>query len=562
MAKHTIALLSLSSIHHGGFNVVNAFLPPSLQSKILPCSNNNVARTNLFLTTIDGSLPLDFAVNEVDVLYEQRTPLTYDASLERYVPIVATKNKEKRMSPEASGDTFKITTALKNSPPARLFLRTQTKIISLLKVAFVPEGVTNSYYTFVKWRVVQRFINSNVHVLGTQSLLLGLGLKNKDLGVTAALNWVLKDTLGKIVRLIWASKMGRKFDSDAKRWRFRSSLLYALGNGFEIITYIFPSLFLLLATCANAFKQVSMLTSSATRTSIYNSFRTRENIGDITAKGEAQISVVDLLGIASGVCLSRFIHMDVRSVVAAYLTMQLLELYCYYHMIGSVEFKVLNFERLVQVVQNFVKSQTAGQPVGIPTPQEMAKTEKIFLPPKHLARRTIAFGSLGRAKLSPDELVSLLKIFQNERFMLVVGVDVKNKSRQQWSSPKSPTIILQENCHIVLHADANNVDIVKSTLALSLLRQSLAKKDPNQLWRSRDCMDEIKRACQEADTWFPLLLRTLSDKGWAPPARFMFGRVTMRAEWPLQSRAKQQLPIQLIDQTTSAKDSTNGSIIE
>ena len=77
-----------------------------------------------------------------------------------------------------------------------------------------------------------------------------------------------------------------------------------------------------------------MLTSSATRNALYNSFKridgvdggkssdsvhgrnstvtggrrrsggASENIGDITAKGEAQIAVVDLLGIASGICLS------------------------------------------------------------------------------------------------------------------------------------------------------------------------------------------------------------------------------------------------------------------
>lgn len=71
-----------------------------------------------------------------------------------------------------------------------------------------------------------------------------------------------------------------------------------------------------------------MLTSSATRNALYNSFRKldgsndggnasnsttvgyrrgsggSENIGDITAKGEAQIAVVELFGIASGICLS------------------------------------------------------------------------------------------------------------------------------------------------------------------------------------------------------------------------------------------------------------------
>jgi hypothetical protein len=44
---------------------------------------------------------------------------------------------------------------------------------------------------------------------------------------------------------------------------------------------------------------------SSTRIAIYNSFRdgTREKIGDITAKGEAQIAFVDSLGMASGVTL-------------------------------------------------------------------------------------------------------------------------------------------------------------------------------------------------------------------------------------------------------------------
>jgi hypothetical protein len=216
-----------------------------------------------------------------------------------------------------------------------------------LHSAFVPEGVSESYFSYVRWRILQRFVNANVHVIGTQSLLMGLrGMQRSRiadaagggaavLGAAAATNWVLKDTLGKVVRMAWASKMGRKFDPDAKRWRFRASLIYALGNGLEVSTYLHPQYFLILAMLANSCKQMSMLTSSATRNALYNSFRRAddvsstssggtvggvnntnssagnrrgsggvENIGDITAKGEAQIAVVDLLGIVSGIFLS------------------------------------------------------------------------------------------------------------------------------------------------------------------------------------------------------------------------------------------------------------------
>jgi hypothetical protein len=265
----------------------------------------------------------------VDVRYDRRSPLKYDPESGRYLD-----NNNNSMIKTSSADT--------NTYHGRTFIQ---KCAHSLHRNFVPEGVTPSYYKFMRWRIMQRFINANVHVIGTQSLLMGLrGIQRGGavsavsgaavkggaaLGAVAATNWVLKDTLGKFVRMVWASKMGRKFDPDAKRWRYRASFIYALGNGLEVSTYLHPQYFLPLAMLANSCKQMSMLTSSATRNALYNSFKgdgvvngnivngsgdnngnasrrsgSVENIGDITAKGEAQIAVVDLLGIASGICLS------------------------------------------------------------------------------------------------------------------------------------------------------------------------------------------------------------------------------------------------------------------
>lgn len=274
----------------------------------------------------------------VDVRYDRRSPLTYDPISGRYLDAAATTNATTATNVRADDDDS--------------LLR---KASRFLHRAFVPEGVSPSYYRFMRWRILQRFANANVHVIGTQSLLMGLrgmqragggvgGGGTAALGAAAATNWVLKDTLGKLVRMAWASKMGRKFDPDAKRWRYRASFIYALGNGLEVATYLHPRYFLGLAMLANSCKQMSMLTSSATRNALYNSFKVldsdsaasgeeagggvargaspsspavagraggggrgsggSENIGDITAKGEAQIAFVDLLGIASGIYLS------------------------------------------------------------------------------------------------------------------------------------------------------------------------------------------------------------------------------------------------------------------
>lgn len=241
--------------------------------------------------------------------------------------------------------------------------------------------------------------------------------------------------------MLWA---GRSFDSDAKRWRFRSSLLYAGGSTLEVLTFACPPLFLLFATLATCLKQISMLTSTATRNAIYRSFTavrdlrpegagrrsssarsrrgtTREqsgfkrnetvaspsgrprtsafahsrpslspplshpphapplaqadtksdNIGDITAKGEAQIAIIDLLGMIVGIVAARFVIPALtagaaggdaaRGVVfprifALYLSLCALDVFAIYREIRAVVFSRLNHEVRTEVAPARISS--------------------------------------------------------------------------------------------------------------------------------------------------------------------------------------------------------------
>ncbi|KAL9190253.1 hypothetical protein ACHAXT_007464 [Thalassiosira profunda] len=576
----------------------------ALSSTASPSSELNRDKQEEIPATTNSELPQSIDVQStetttelysVDVRYNRRSPLTYDATSGRYLDAA---QAELTFSDD--------TKSVDNTIFQRCF--------EFLHSAFVPEGVSNTYYTFMRWRILQRFVNANVHVIGTQSLLMGLrGMQRSGavgtavssaakggaaLGAAAATNWVLKDTLGKVVRMAWASKMGRKFDPDAKRWRFRASLIYALGNGLEVSTYLHPQYFLVLAMLANSCKQMSMLTSSATRNALYNSFRNvdapsnaggasratnstaansrrgsggSENIGDITAKGEAQIAVVDLLGIASGICLSRAVGVNVQNVLGVWIVLQMMEIFCMYYEMRSIVYKTFNFERMYTVLGKLLQEEgddgmngsdakTGGKykfTGHIPTPEEIAAKEKIFLPPDHLARRAIAFGSPGRSVLDPDELDMLVNdVFRGEKYFLVVGEDVKNqrglssrvrlwmKKRRGGSQHIMDTgIDPEEQCHIVLHADANNLDILKGALALVILRKKLVKKmqslppssdDEPIVLRSRDYMDILRESRTEATEIFPEFLRELTKQGWRPPLRSMLGRVSARAEWKIR----------------------------
>lgn len=441
----------------------------------------------------------DPQLSEVNVAYKSRYDLTYDPTEERY------RSTQRQRS-------------------------ARPRLLSWLSVAFVPAAVTPEYYSFMRWRILQRFVNANLNVFGTQCLVLSLGVatSHAQLGaLSAALQWVLKDALGKVVRMAWASKMGSRMDSDAKRWRMRSAFSYGLGNFLEISTYMVPQFFLLLAALSNCCKQVSMLTSSSTRSAIFNTFRdgSGENIGDISAKGEAQVAIVDLVGLATGVTLSKaVVGTSIHAILSIYAILQSLELACVYRQLRAVKFRVLNFERMMTLVTAYCHG------LQMPSPTEMAKSERMFRPPNLLFRRQVAFGSLGRSKLSPNELKRLLGIFQSERFLLMVGANVKRPARQFFKSHRD---LLQENCHIVLHSEASNGDIVKSTLALHVLRRRLVESSlgPAAV-RCSDCYDLIQESLDEANELFGAFFRETSKRGWESPSKSMFGRVRMRAEWP------------------------------
>eukprot|EP00956_Cyclotella_meneghiniana_P020428 scaffold36167_cov68-Cyclotella_meneghiniana.AAC.2 len=285
---------------------------------------------------------------------------------------------------------------------------------------------------------------------------------------------------------------------------------------------------------------MSMLTSSATRNALYNSFKridggsggkTLINGQNITVIAGRRGSATENIGDIT----------EIRAVV----------------------YKTFNFERMYTLLGEMLEDNDDGSGVTtvklktIPTPEQIAATEKIFLSPDHLARRAIAFGSPGRSQLDPDELVLLINdIFRGEKYFLVVGQDLKNARglsakyrqwrRRQTKGSAVSEIDPQEQCHIVLHIEANNLDILKSALALVILRRKLVKLDmvksadkghsSTAPLRSRDCAEILREARVEADEIFPHLLRELTKQGWHPPLRSLLGRVSARAEWPIQKQ--------------------------
>ncbi|KAF6155748.1 hypothetical protein GIB67_007395 [Kingdonia uniflora] len=130
---------------------------------------------------------------------------------------------------------------------------------------FIPRRVNENYLNYVKWKFFHRIFSSALQVLATQAMFRAMGVGySRSLSSAAALNWVLKDGLGRFSRCVYTASLASAFDTNMKRVRFSTSVLFSLSIGVELLTPSFPQYFLLLASVANIAKQISLACYLAT----------------------------------------------------------------------------------------------------------------------------------------------------------------------------------------------------------------------------------------------------------------------------------------------------------
>uniref|UniRef100_A0A803MCN3 Protein root UVB sensitive/RUS domain-containing protein n=1 Tax=Chenopodium quinoa TaxID=63459 RepID=A0A803MCN3_CHEQI len=170
--------------------------------------------------------------------------------------------------------------------------------VKILRDFFIPKLVTENYIEYVKWKFLHRVFSSSLQVLATQAMFRAIGVGYaQSLPSAAAMNWVLKDGLGRLSRCIYTACVGSAFDTNLKRVRFATSVMFSLSIGVELMTPAFPNCFLLLASVANIAKQISLACYLATGTAVHRSFALADNLGEVSAKAQIQTVCFDNLGL-------------------------------------------------------------------------------------------------------------------------------------------------------------------------------------------------------------------------------------------------------------------------
>ena len=256
-----------------------------------------------------------------------------------------------------------------------------TKAVRLLLPANYPHSVANGYLGFVSFCFTASIAGSASMVLSTQTLLLAVGIVGQGTSGTSAglmagaLNWVMKDFMGQLGGIIFASKMGKTkaFDNDPKRWRMVAATALDGATLLEILSPLcHSSMVLPIASIANIGKNIGFLTASASRASLHQSLAVSGNLGDVTVKAGSQSMVASLAGTSLGIGLSTVLDHDVLNFGICFVGLAVIHQGCTYLSLQNVSLTHFNRNRLSLAMDYYIQNQIA------PSPLDISKMEGFF----------------------------------------------------------------------------------------------------------------------------------------------------------------------------------------
>ncbi|KAG7989626.1 hypothetical protein I3843_03G248800 [Carya illinoinensis] len=320
--------------------------------------------------------------------------------------------------------------------PERVWLCCRDLFLRLMLPEGFPHSVTNDYLEYSLWRGVQGIASQVSGVLATQSLLYAIGLGKGAIPTAAAVNWVLKDGIGYLSKIM-LSKYGRHFDVNPKGWRLFADLLENAAFGLEMLTPAFPHLFVPIGAAAGAGRSAAALIQAATRSCFYAGFAAQRNFAEVIAKGEAQGMVSKSIGIMLGIALGNSIGSSTSLALASFSVVTWIHMFCNLKSYQSIQLRTLNPYRASLIFSEYLLSGQA------PPTKEVNDEEPLFP-----ALPFLNFNSLYKAqpvvlsseakdaaaeiecrlqlgsKLSDlvsnkEDLLALLNLYRNEGYILV-----------------------------------------------------------------------------------------------------------------------------------------------
>jgi hypothetical protein len=244
--------------------------------------------------------------------------------------------------------------------------------------------------------------------------------------MAGALNWVMKDFMGQLGGIVFASQMGKTkaFDNDPKRWRMVAAIALDGATMLEILSPLcHHSLVLPVASIANIGKNIGFLTASASRAALHQSLATTGNLGDVTVKAGSQSMMASLLGTSLGIGLSTLLQHDTFNFGICFLGLSAIHQGCTYLSLQNVALARFNRQRLHLALDYYLIHRK------VPTPADVAKMERFF-PFVSSSLASSEWLRIGRPLRdvcrNPTELEKCLALAPNEAYLIRLDESTRN----------------------------------------------------------------------------------------------------------------------------------------
>ena len=300
-------------------------------------------------------------------------------------------------------------------------------------------------------------------VLSTQTLLLAVGVvgsNTQQAGIMAgAFNWVMKDFVGQLGGVVFASQMGKTkaFDADPKRWRMVAAMALDAASLLEILSPLFPSILILpVASIANVGKNIGFLTASASRAALHQSLAISANLGDVTAKSGSQSIMAGLIGTSMGIGLSSLLSHDTYNFAIGFCFLGIIHQGCNYLSVQSVRLPYFNRQRLHILLDQYIENGT------VLSPEEVAQQESFF-PLVSADASTKGWLSVGTSSLetlcpTPADLQELL---------VEIYDDDKNSGNYSYLIKVTP----DNHVNLMFFHDSSGEDMIRGMFHACLIRR-------------------------------------------------------------------------------------------
>ena len=186
-----------------------------------------------------------------------------------------------------------------------------SSVVQVLRESLLPAEYPGSVPPeYAKYQLLNSFQSSCSYVrefLGLSRLLQGLGVGGSGAAPTAAaMNWLLRDGVGMVGGLIFASRFGTRFNQNVKSWRLFADLVNNVGLTLEIIAPAYPRAFIPLICVAALCRSLCGISAGAANAVISSHWGEKNGvIADVAAKNGNQATLVNLICLAGALVFGK-----------------------------------------------------------------------------------------------------------------------------------------------------------------------------------------------------------------------------------------------------------------